>query len=181
MTQPQRPRYVPDRPLPPYTYVPGRSAHPSSDPAGHQFGQPPERAATLDEASWQTNRTYHYGIDLFNHGYYWEAHEAWEGLWHACGRRGTTADFLKGLIKLAAAGVKLREDNPRGVRTHAANAATLFRRTAERLGNQDVCYLGLRLDELMAFADSIEPDSEAANDAPVRIVFDFILQPAPNS
>ncbi|MER9222262.1 DUF309 domain-containing protein [Mesorhizobium sp. M0644] len=22
-------------------------------------------------------------IDLINHGYYWEAHEAWEPLWHA--------------------------------------------------------------------------------------------------
>jgi uncharacterized protein len=22
-----------------------------------------------------------WGLDVFNHGYYWEAHEAWEGLW----------------------------------------------------------------------------------------------------
>ncbi|TGQ49534.1 DUF309 domain-containing protein, partial [Mesorhizobium sp. M1C.F.Ca.ET.210.01.1.1] len=26
---------------------------------------------------------FRWGIDLFNHGYYWEAHEAWEPLWHA--------------------------------------------------------------------------------------------------
>jgi hypothetical protein len=51
-------------------------------------------------------RAYLRGIDLFNFGYWWESHEAWEGLWRACGRRGPAADFLKGLIKLAAAGVK---------------------------------------------------------------------------
>ena len=50
--------------------------------------------------------------DLLNHGFYWEAHEAWETLWHAAGRKGEIADFLKGLIKLAAAAVKAREGNP---------------------------------------------------------------------
>jgi uncharacterized protein len=173
------PRYLPDRPLPPYTYVPGRSPHPVSDPAGHLFGQTPEPPASVDADNWHTNRAYLYGIDLFNHGYYWEAHETWEGLWHLCGRKGTTADFLKGLIKLAAAGVKVREGNPRGIRSHTANAATLFRRTAERLGQTDARYLGLHLDELIAFAESIDPDAETADDAPVQVVFDFILGPAP--
>ena len=55
------------------------------------------------------------GVELFNAGYYWEAHEAWEALWHAAGRRGPTADLLKGLIKLAAAGVKVRERQEHGV------------------------------------------------------------------
>jgi uncharacterized protein len=172
---PQRPRYVPDRPLPPYTYVPGRSPHPVSDPAGHQFGQIPEPPAAIDPDNWQMNRAYLYGTDLFNHGYYWEAHEAWEGLWHLCGRKGVTADFLKGLIKLAAAGVKVREGQARGVRSHATNAAALFHRTAERLGKRDARYLGLRLDDLIALAESIDPDAKVANDAPVQVVFDFIL------
>ena len=64
-------------------------------------------------------------IELFNAGYYWEAHEAWEGLWHAHGRRGATADLIKGLIKLAAAGVKVRERRPRGVITHSRRAASV--------------------------------------------------------
>ena len=45
-----------------------------------------------------------YGIDLFNHGFYWEAHEAWEGLWIACARRGPTATYLQAFITAAAAG-----------------------------------------------------------------------------
>jgi predicted metal-dependent hydrolase len=63
---------------------------------------------------------------LFNAGYYWEAHEAWEGLWHAHGRLGPTANVLKGLIKLAAAGVKVRQGQPHGIITHARRAASLF-------------------------------------------------------
>nr|WP_244447982.1 DUF309 domain-containing protein [Neorhizobium vignae] len=49
------------------------------------------------------------GQDLFNHGYYWEAHEAWEGLWQAAKRGSQLRAFLKGLILLSAAGVKIRE------------------------------------------------------------------------
>ena len=36
-----------------------------------------------------------------------KSHVAWESLWMACGRKGAVADFLKGLIKLAAAGVNV--------------------------------------------------------------------------
>ena len=43
------------------------------------------------------------------------------------GRTGKVADILKGLIKLAAAGVKAREGKPAGVRRHARRAEELFR------------------------------------------------------
>ena len=119
------PRFTPDVPLPPYTFVPGRAPHPVSDPAGHSFGAKPERPAAPDPARWRECRAYLRGLDLFNHGYYWEAHEVWEGLWHACGQTGPIAAFLQGLIKLAAAGVKVREGVPEGVRSHADRAAEL--------------------------------------------------------
>ena len=124
MTKP--PRFCPDRPFPPYSYVTGLSPHPTSDPRGHSFGHAEPPARPLDPSSWQTNADYLYAIDLFNHAYYWEAHEAWESLWHAAGRTGPTADFLKGLIKLAAAGVKAREGRAAGVCQHAERAAELF-------------------------------------------------------
>ena len=120
-----RPRYS-DRQFPPYTYVPGQSPHPVSDPTGHMHGHEPPAPTPLDPAHWQQSETYLYGIDLFNHGYYWEAHEAWESLWHAAGRQGDVADFLKGLIKLAAAGVKSLEGNPTGVLRHARRGIELL-------------------------------------------------------
>jgi uncharacterized protein len=73
-------------------------------------------------------------VALFNAGYYWEAHEVWEVLWHAAGRHGPTADVLKALIKLAAAGVKVREGRENGVRTHSGRAALLFASAAEQGG-----------------------------------------------
>ena len=174
------PRFVPDAAFPPYTFVPGRTPHPIRDPAGHLFGQAPELPPSLDPAHWQDNRAYLHGVDLFNHGYYWEAHELWEGLWRAAGRMGLLADFLKGLIKLAAAGVKVRQEQPRGIVSHAARATELFHNTAQRLGDADAVYLGLRLRDLIAFASLIE--GQAANrhgkeDEGVRVIFPFVLRP----
>jgi predicted metal-dependent hydrolase len=120
-----------------------------------------------------------YGVDLFNHGYYWEAHESWEGLWLACGRSGRTAWFLKGLIKLAAAGVKAREQNPRGLQRHARRAAELFRQTAHELGAQDIRFMGLSLTELIGFAGEIATRTltvDTSNQRSVEVVFNFILR-----
>ena len=152
------PRYVPDCPLPPYTYIPGRSPHPVSDPAGHQYGRTPAAPDAIDVSSWPTNRTYLFGIDLFNHGFYWEAHEAWESLWHKCGRRGTDADFLKALIHLAAAGVKGLAGTPRGVLSHARRAADLLRIASAASASSDGVYFGLRLADLIALAETIQRD-----------------------
>jgi hypothetical protein len=124
------PRLLPDEPLPPYTFVPGRSPHPVSDPAGHSYGVAQELAPSPDPDRWPECRPYLRGLDLFNHGFYWEAHEAWEGLWHAAGRNGPAADFLKGLIQLAVAGVKHRQGLPEAIRPHARRARQLLREAA---------------------------------------------------
>ncbi len=170
-------RLVPDEPLPPYSYVTGRFPHPTRDPRGHGFGHAPARPAPVDPSDWRRSRAYLLGCDLFNLGYYWEAHETWEGLWHACGRRGASADFLKGLIKLAAAGVKAREGRPQGVARHAARAAELFANV--RAGRSERVYLGLDLDWLTSIAGRLasSPISPPRSTAAVEIVFDFNLLP----
>jgi len=149
------PRYCPERPLPPYSYVPGLAPHPTSDERGHSYGHHEPPPAALTESTYCDNATYRYAIDLFNHGFYWEAHEAWEALWHAAGRSGPTADFLKGLIKLAAAGVKLREGRAAGVRQHADRAAELFSGVAGSAIDRDRLAFGLRLEDLRAEAARI--------------------------
>jgi uncharacterized protein len=174
------PRFVPEIDFPPYTFVPGRTPHPVADPAGHLFGKHHEQPLPLDPDRWGDSRTYLHGFDLFNRGYYWEAHEEWEGLWHAAGRAGITADFLKGLLKLAAAGVKIRQGQPRGVASHAAGAAGHFRDIAEQIGGEDAFYLGLRLRDLLDFAVRIEGKASsvvADEDEGVKIVFEFVLSP----
>src|SRR5260370_41482327 len=124
-----------------------------SDHAGHSYGVHVQRAASPDLLYWQKSPCYLRGVDLFNHGYYWEAHEAWEALWHACHRSGATADFLKGLIKLAAAGVKARQRVPEGVRGHARRAAELFRGTTQTMAEGERRYMGLPLADLIHLAE----------------------------
>jgi hypothetical protein len=172
-------RYAPNTSLPSYTYVPGRSPHPVSDPRGHSFGRRPAAPVGFDADDWRSCQPYLYGIDLFNHGYYWEAHEAWEGLWHACGRSGRTGDFLKGLIQLAVAGVKVREGKPVGVRRHALRAADLFRKVNDLDRGEATC-MGLVPEELIRHAGRVAGlplAAETSAGAAPPVVFDFSLCP----
>ncbi len=148
------PRLVPDEALPPYAYVPGRFPHPISDPAGHRFGAGLAAGTAVDPEQWQQCRLYLLGFDLFNRGYYWESHVAWENLWLACGRKGVTADFLKGLIRLAAAGVKALEGTPAGVKSHGGRAAQLWQEVS-RLREPQGDFLGLLVADLVAMAEAI--------------------------
>jgi hypothetical protein len=114
---------------------------------------------------------------LFNQGYYWEAHEVWESLWHAHERQGSIATILRALIKLAAAGVKVRERRPAGVRTHAARAAALFDEARAAAGRFQ---LGLDLEkcaELAAQVAQHPPEDPQPAGARVSRVFTFQLTP----
>ena len=148
------PRYAPERPFPPYAFTRGITPHPRADPGGHSVGAPQTPPSPLDPERWETSEDYRYGVDLFNNGFFWEAHEAWEGLWIACGRRGPVAAFLKGLIKLAAAALKARTEEREGALRHARSAATLLRSIAEETGGDR--YAGLDLGHTVAIAERLE-------------------------
>jgi predicted metal-dependent hydrolase len=126
---------------------------------------------------WRESETYLRGCELFNAGYYWEAHESWELLWHAHGRKGAIADVLKGLIKLGAAGVKVRERQPRGVTTHARRASALFESARRETGGR---LLGLDLAVLARAATRVAdcpPDDPGPRDARVTRVFALRIEP----
>ncbi len=53
------------------------------------------------------------GVQLFNSGQYWEAHEAWEHEW-VPDRRGPDSGFYKGLIQVAAGCLHYQRRNRRG-------------------------------------------------------------------
>jgi hypothetical protein len=105
------PRLCPERSLPAYAYVPGRQPHPIKHPEGHAFGQesvprPAPGGAAFREA-------HRWACDLWNHGYPWEAHEAWEELWHGVPPDAPLAGALQGLIQAAAAHLKRVQALPR--------------------------------------------------------------------
>ncbi len=179
-------RYLPEIEFPPYSYVPGQAPHPVSDPAGHSYeattgdreSERPPAALTAD--NWQTSPAYLFAVDLFNNGYYWEAHEEWEGAWHALGRTGTVADFLKGLIKLAAAGVKLLEGNAVGGARHASRAAELFQSVETATINEAGPFLGQSVPDLIRIAERAAADANTlARSEPTRgpsVVFEDSLR-----
>ncbi|HEY1419431.1 MAG TPA: DUF309 domain-containing protein [Candidatus Dormibacteraeota bacterium] len=53
------------------------------------------------------------GIELFNSGRYWDAHEAWERDWTP-DRKGPDSGFYKGLIQIAAGCLHYGRRNRRG-------------------------------------------------------------------
>ncbi len=144
--------------FPPYSYVTGLSPHPLRDPAGHGCPGPDETEQPPSAEDWQACEAYLWGIDLFNAGFYWEAHESWEAVWHAAGRRGAVADWCKGLIKLAAAGVKAREGRVDGVRRHAVRALELF--SAVRAEVAEEPFMGLSVADVSRQAIALEGDAE---------------------
>lgn len=151
-------RLLPDEAFPPYTFVPGLHPHPESDPKGHSFGVPRTTPQPLTEENWPTSRPYLRGLDLFNARYFWEAHVEFESLWIASGRSGSVASFMKGLIKLAAAGVKHLENRPDGVRSHADRAADIWREVACSLGSGQDFFLGFCLSEMIDTAEKIRKE-----------------------
>ena len=120
------------RALPSHAYLPGRNAR-------------PEPASSGDSPPWDQ---YVWGVELYNHGYFWEAHEAWEALW-----RSAQADdaarraFLKGLIQCSAACLKAVLGDAEACRRLASRGLAQL---AAVPGAADGCYLGLQVARFVA-------------------------------
>jgi hypothetical protein len=173
-------RMLPGAELPTYTFIPGTDTpHPYRDQRGHSYGQKNRTMKPLPPDSWADNRNYLLAIDYFNLGYYWEAHDEWERLWRVTGPDLTVGRFLKGLVKLSAAGMKVREKSIHGVRRHAASAGEVFADVAAETGTDTYC--GLDFTKLQFAADraaQLRYRTDYPVGRPLR-VFPFLLLPNP--
>ncbi|MEO8216074.1 MAG: DUF309 domain-containing protein [Acidobacteriota bacterium] len=96
------------------------------------------------------------GVELFNRGDFWHAHEAWEEIWLAA--TGERRRFLQGMIQLAAAFHHLQRGTLRGAGRLIAEAEQKTREFPEG-------YLGLvrkpvvarALDDAMAIGNGEDP------------------------
>ncbi len=118
-------------------------------PEGHSFGA---RGVVLPESlrlpeGWRDCEEYLFGMDLFNHAYLWEAHEAWEACWHAAGHASLTGGFLQGLIQIAAALLKHHGGVAAGAVRLAEKAARRLDDVERRLESPAEAYMGVRLPE----------------------------------
>jgi predicted metal-dependent hydrolase len=100
---------------------------------------------------------------LFNFAYWWESHEVFEALWHACGRLTPEGRFFQGLVQLAAAHLKRRMGNP-------AAAFRLFRRACVTLQQAPALCMGIDITTLV---QDIERCSTAGDESTVLLRPDF--------
>lgn len=122
------------RPFPLYRFVPGETPHPVRDLGGHSYG---ERHAPLPPwrpEDWRGLEEWLWAVDLFNHDYWWECHEALEALWHAAGRTTTQARFAQSLVHLSAACLNRRRGNEEAARRQAARAIRGLRSAVREMG-----------------------------------------------
>lgn len=127
-----RVRYAPALPLPRVAFVPGRTRRADRI----EWAADAPLAAPED---WRNDLRYLHGIDLYNHGFAWEAHESFEHVWRA------TADprhkqFLKALIQACAAALKRELGNRAGSTRLAERAAQMLDALAPELTPR---YMGL--------------------------------------
>ncbi len=104
---------------------------------------------------------YHDGIQLFNDGKFWHAHEEWEEAWKA------TADpdlrrFYQGIIQTAAALVHWQRGNPRGIHLN-------WNKARAKLANLPAEMMGLDLLRLIEHMDRFET-AEGVGQVPPQLM-----------
>ena len=122
---------------------PGWTPHPALDPAGHHFGLREQPADPFDPDRWHESDDYLFGADLFNFCYFWEAHEAWEGIWKASRPDDPAHVFLRGLIQVSAALLKRELGHPQGMLSLSSKGLGRLREAAQH----DPAFCGLDLPD----------------------------------
>ena len=95
------------------------------------------------------------GIELFNGHEFFEAHEAWEDVWHAA--YGLKHDFYQGMIQAAVALEHYRRSNPRGVLSLHRTYPPKFRNVPDRFMGLDVKRFLAAMEEVLRPVTSADP------------------------
>lgn len=106
---------------------------------------------------------YHHGIELFNEGRFWDAHEAWEEVWRECEEESRI--FFQGIIQVAA-GYHLLTELPR-----PAGARRNLTKAREKLVLFEGVFLGIDVDELRgAVEESLRRLGSQETDVPIPTI-----------
>ncbi|MFQ3663754.1 MAG: DUF309 domain-containing protein [Chloroflexaceae bacterium] len=95
------------------------------------------------------------GIRLFNAGHYWHAHERWEACWLAAS--GDDSLFYKAIIQAAAALVKWRQGNLRGLARNWAKSRARLDALPDHYHGLDLAALRAHLDLICAGVSDAPP------------------------
>ena len=144
--------------FPPYSYVPGNWPHPTRHPEGHSVDEIEPPPVALVPSSWRECPEYLHGIRLFNAGYYWEAHEAFEGVWKASPRTGAEEHLLRGLAQFAAGALKVRQGKSRTTHVFVEKCTARFASARELAGSP---FAGMDLERLIDLAHTFAAAADA--------------------
>ncbi|KAA3662466.1 MAG: DUF309 domain-containing protein [Calditrichaeota bacterium] len=139
---PDRKRYT-TIPFPARKFIPGKSIHPDRDPHGSHIPSLPKLDKDLHQDNWMNSQHYLYAVDLFNFGFWWEAHEVLEKIWVHSGKKSSTAIFIQGLIQIAAALLKDSQNISQG-------AKNLQSKGLPKLKSQSGVYLGIDVGQFVS-------------------------------
>lgn len=140
-----------EQPFPPYRFVPGRHPHPTAHVDGHSYhepGTPEPEVLVVTPDDWRRSPEFLYGCDLYNHAYWWEAHEAWEGLWQEVDKKATQGFFLQGLIQTSACHLKWFVGHDDGVRRLLASSMSYLQQVVACAAGKR--YMGLDVADFLA-------------------------------
>ncbi len=170
----QYPRYT-DQQFPGYRFIPGEQPHPTRHPAGHSYHRPgtvPQPVIYKRARQWKECPDYLYGCDLYNHAYWWEAHETWEGLWRLARKDTAQRHYLQGLIQVAVCHMKFQMGIWAGVRNLRRTSSRHFRDAFRMITAHR--YMGLDLkkwhDSTQTYYEHLfkRPNPESAGHDPER-------------
>ena len=165
-------------PLPGFAHIPGQTR--AAD------NRLTALLAEIDKKPDRLRQRADYGCQLFEAGFYWEAHEVWEPVWHAARPNSAAALLVQAAIALANAALKIRMHQPRAARRLLQRVSSLL------AGCPPAAELKkLHPDRLVQLADWLQTQvldcldaSSQTNDAPQQAVFEKAnagqAQPAPD-
>ena len=109
----------------------------------------PEQTALVSDVDYRE------GIDLFNRGEFWHAHEAWEARWLRSS--GCPRQFVQGLIQIAAALVHWQRGNHRGLLRNWHKAQIKLSAVPSPYAGIDLAALGAWMDGMATQAITTAP------------------------
>ena len=149
--------------LPEFRYIPGRKLKEGGPARRAQLPDLPP-PVPLSAKSWQDSAHYLYAIDLFNYGYWWEAHEVLEGLWVLARRETPMGIFLQGLIQISASLLKESQSLHKPALSLAAKGIPKIR-------TKSGIFLGLKIE---SFLKETEAFLSGQNPSPPLILLDGV-------
>lgn len=154
--EPEIRRYT-DRALPEYRHLPFQNAHPFLDEDGHSFGEKLLPSESFSSENWQDCTDYLYSIDLFNHGFWWEAYERLKHICIGAGRESETGLFVQGLLQVAAALLKHFMEEQAGAETLAELGLENIQRVTNIYLGIDVATLAVQVEDCLKIEDAKYP------------------------